>query len=67
VTPFKGIKIVRKGSAKKILKKQEDVIRVESGRVVGSCGAPCFFKDKVVAFHAESNNDYGSSGSQCVL
>lgn len=52
---FKGARIVRSGEIASPL--PEDVIRVKLGRVTGSCGAPYFFDDKVVAFHFESSDE----------
>ena len=57
------VPILKEETSGKIVKKIEDVIRVEGGRVVGSCGAPYFWMDKVVAFHFESNNDFGSGSA----
>ena len=61
--PFKAIRVLQKGTKVKPTK-LKDVIRVERGRVNGSCGAPYFWKDKVVAFHFESINDNGSGSAE---
>ena len=60
--PFKGIHILAQGTKRKPIK-PEAVVRVERGRVVGSCGAPYFWRDLVFAFHFESVNDHDGSSA----